>query len=196
MMRVNLLPPEILERRSAEKRIGWVALGALALAVALAAVWGFASLRVQSREDDLAAIQQQVSTTQVAADQLAIFETRAAELDARRATAQEALAARVAWARLFDEMSLILPSDAWLQTIAATEDEGMQLAGYVVDAPSDNPDSGHSTIAKILVRLADLEQLRDVWLTSSTKDEFEEQPAIAFTVTSQVSAEPDGGDTP
>lgn len=196
MMRVNLLPKETLERRKAEKRIGWVAVGALGLAVVLAGVWVFATLRTQAREDELASIQQQVSSTQAAADQLAIFETRAGELDARRATVQQALSSRVAWARLFDELSLVLPSDAWVQTVAATEDEGMQLAGYVIDVPADNPDSGHSTIAKILVRFADLEQLSDVWLTSSAKDEYGEQPAIAFTVTSQIAAEPDGGVTP
>ena len=196
MMRVNLLPRETLERRKAEKRIGWVAIGALGLAVVLAGVWGVATLRVQSREDELASLQQQVSTTQAAADQLAIFETRASELEARRGTVQQALSGRVAWARLFDELSLVLPSDAWVQTVAATEDEGMQLAGYVIDVPADNPDSGHSTIAKILVRFADLEQLSDVWLTSSAKDEYEEQPAIAFTVASQIAAEPDGGVAP
>lgn len=195
-MRVNLLPPEIRERRQAEERIGWVAFGAIVLALVLAGVWAYATIQVRSRTDELAAIQQQVESTRAAADQLAIFEERESELQARRAVVEQALSGRVAWARLFDELSLVMPSDIWLQTLAADETDGMQVAGYAVDAPADSPDVGHASIAKLLVRLADLEQLYDVWLTSSEKTDLEEQPAIQFTVTARIKAEPDGGDTP
>jgi Tfp pilus assembly protein PilN len=186
MMRVNLLPPEILERRQAERRIIWVVVAAIVIAVLLAGVWGVANYRLQNKKDELAAVQQEAQAIQAQADQLAIFETRASELEERRATVQAALGGRIDWAKLLDEVSLVLPSDLWVQTMAVDEDAGISLAGYAIDSPDDVPDLGHKAIAKALVRLADLEDLSDVWLASSVKTEFAEQDAIQYTITSKV----------
>ena len=186
MMRINLLPPEILERRTAEKRIGWVVVGAIAVALVLAGVWATAAFRLQAQQEELASIEQQTQAIQAQADQLAIFEMRAGELDDRRELARTALGGRVDWPRLLDEVSLVLPTDLWAQTIVVDEGAGFSLAGYAVDAPDDAPDLGHKTIAKGLVRLADLDSLFDVWLVNSAKTELAEQDAIQFTITAKV----------
>lgn len=186
MMRVNLLPPEILERRTAEKRIGWVAVGAIAVALVLAGVWATAAYQLQVRKEELASIQQQTQAVQAQANQLAIFEMRAGELDERREVVLSALGGRVDWPGLLDEVSLVLPSDLWAQTIVVDEDAGLSVAGYAVDSPSDTPDQGHKAIAKGLVRLADLDSLYDVWLLNSAKTEYAEQDAIQFTFSAKV----------
>lgn len=186
MMRVNLLPPEILQRRQAEKRIGWVAVGALVVAIVLAAVWGIGQFRLQSKQDELASIQQQVQGVQAQADQLAIFEVRADELQQRQATVQQALGGRIGWARLFDEISLVMPSDMWVESMVASEEEGLAISGYTLDSSTDSPDAGHKVIAKALVRLAELDSLYDVWLATSLKDEYEEQPAIQYVISTKV----------
>lgn len=185
-MRINLLPPEILERRRAEKRIGWVILGAISIAIVLAGVWTFSYFRVQSKQDELAALQQQVQSTNAQANQLAIFEQRAAELQTRRSLVTLALGDRRDWARLLDEVSLVLPADMWVQTISASEDGGLAFNGYAIDDATDSPDAGHKSIAKVLVRLAELDNLYDVWLTSSVKATYEEKPVIQFSITSKV----------
>jgi Tfp pilus assembly protein PilN len=97
-----------------------------------------------------------------------------------------ALAGRRDWARLFDELSLVLPSDLWAEAMFSSETDGITIQGWAIDAPNDTPDAGHKSIAKMLVRLADLEQLQDVWLTNSVKTLYLEQDAIQFTVTAQV----------
>lgn len=186
MMRVNLLPPEMLERRKSEKRFGWVIIGAVFVAVVLAGVWGFAYLRLQAKQDELASLQQQVQSTQAQADQLAIFEARAVELESRRATAALAMAGRIDWAKLMNEISLVLPSDLWVQTLTLGEEAGVSMTGYAVDPPTDSPDVGHKAIAKALVRLAELDDLYDVWLINSAKVQFEEQAAIQFSITAGV----------
>lgn len=188
MMRVNLLPPDILERRKAEKRVGWVVLAAIGVAVVLAIVWAVGYFQLQGKRDELASVQQQTQLATAQANQLAIFEQRATELETRRATAAQALAGRVNWARLFDELSLVLPSDVWLKNMMAEEGNGLQLQGFAVDAPNDTPDAGHKTMAKTLVRLADLQQLSDVWLTSSKRTDYKDQPAIEFSVKASISA--------
>ncbi len=196
MMRINLLPPEILERRKSERRFGWVILAALMVAVVLAGVWVFAFFRLQGKEDELASIQQEVQSTNAEAAQLAIFEERAAELESRRSIAILALSTRRDWARLMSEISLVLPSDVWVETLLANEETGLEMYGWAIDSPDDAPDVGHKTMAKTLVRLADLDQLTDVWLTSSAKSAYLEQPALEYTVTAVVSEPTTGSDTP
>ncbi len=196
MTRINLLPPEILERRKAEKRFGWVIVAAIAIVVLLVAVWAFTQLRLQSKQDELAAIQQQVQSTTALAEQLSVFEQRAAELQARRSTADQALVARRDWGKLFNELSLVLPADIWLQVLSANEESGLDIAGYALDSPTDAPDNGHKSMAKMLIRLADLEQLSDVWLTDSTKAEFLEQDVVQFTATAAVSVPATGSVAP
>jgi Tfp pilus assembly protein PilN len=186
MTRINLLPPEIQARRQAERRMVYVVVGALALAVVLAGVWMLGFLGVQSRETELAAVEQQVRTAQAEAERLAIFEQTAAELQSRTDIVARALAGRRDWARLFDELSLVLPSDLWAEAMFSSETDGITIQGWAIDAPNDTPDAGHKSIAKMLVRLADLEQLQDVWLTNSVKTLYLEQDAIQFTVTAQV----------
>jgi Tfp pilus assembly protein PilN len=195
MMRINLLPPEILERRKAEKRIAWVILAAVLVAVALAAVWGFAYFRLQGKQDELAAMQQQVESTNAQAAQLAIFEERAAELETRRATAEFALQGRRNWARLLNELSLVLPTDVWLTTLSATE-QTVDIQGMAIDSADDSPDAGHKSMAKVLLRLADLDQLSNVWLMNSVKAEYLEHPVLQFGVTADISESTTGSVAP
>lgn len=195
-MRINLLPPEILEKRKSEKRLVYVALVALLIAVLLAGVWGIALVRVNGKKQVVAARQQELAQTQARAAELKVFEDKSLELDRRKAVADTALMGRRNWAKLFDEVSLVMPTDLWANTLSASENSGLQLDGYAVDTAS-TPDLGHKSIAKLLVRLANLEQLYDVWLTNAAKTTLEESNVIQYTVTAGVSvpttASPDAG---
>jgi len=185
MIRVNLLPPEILEKRKAERRLAYMVAALVAVSLVLAGVWLFAFTRANSKQRDLEAKQQELQQVTAQAASLEIFEVQQAELARRRAVAQLALDARQNWAKLFDEISLVLPSDMWVSVLAATAESKLQIDGFSIDA-TDTPDYGHKTVAKLLVRLAELEQLADVWLSNSVKTEVESRPALQFTVTAGV----------
>ena len=191
MMRINLLPPEILERRKAERRILWVLLGAVGVAVVLAGVYGVAFFNLESRREELASVQQEVKVAETQATQLAIFEERASELETRRQTVDLALGSRVDWATVLTEMSLVWPEDMWVQSMTVMEEGGVTIEGYALNPPGDSPDAGMKSIAKVLVRLADLEGVYDVWLTHSvkqvfTQDGYVEQPVVQFTITAKI----------
>ncbi len=186
MMRINLLPPEILEKRKSERRMVYVALVAVLVAVVLAGVWGMAFMKVSGKKQEVAARQQELAQTQARAAELKVFEDKALELDRRKTVADTALAGRLNWAKLFEEVSLVMPTDLWATVVNATETEGLQIDGYAVDSVTDSPDLGHKSIAKLLVRLANLEQLTDVWLTNAAKTDLNESKVIQFSVTAGV----------
>ena len=58
--------------------------------------------------------EQQAQACQTQADSFKVFEDRQADLEARQATADKALAGRMEWSKLLNELALVLPSDAWL----------------------------------------------------------------------------------
>ncbi|TDB38937.1 MAG: hypothetical protein D9V44_04500 [Actinobacteria bacterium] len=187
MMRINLLPPEILEKRKGEKRLVYVAVVAVIVVIVLAGVYGLAYMQTSAKKTQVAAREQELATTQTRANELAVFEEKSLELERRKAVADTALAGRFNWSRLYDEISLVMPTDLWATVLNTDENTGLTLDGYALDSASDTPDLGHKSIAKLLVRLADLDQLYDVWLTNAAKTELNERGVIQFSVTAGVS---------
>ncbi|PKQ19953.1 MAG: hypothetical protein CVT66_07345 [Actinobacteria bacterium HGW-Actinobacteria-6] len=188
MMRINLLPPEILEKRKSEQRLVYVVLVAVLVVIVLAGVFGFANLQLSEKNKQVAALEQDLAERQTQAQTLVVFELNADELARRKAIAETALAARINWSQLYDELSLVMPTDMWVTVIVTDQTAGLQLDGYAVDSATDSPDLGHKSIAKLLVRLADLDQLQDVWLTNAAKTTLAESSAIQFSVTAGVDA--------
>jgi hypothetical protein len=186
MVRINLLPQEILEKRRFERDIRYVVLAGVAALVVLFAVYGLLAIQVSQRNAELQDRQQTVANLNAQAEAFAIFEEKESDLEARLLLADEALAGRVEWGRVANELSLIMPSDVWIVTLTTDEEQGVTMFARAVDSETDVPDVGHKAVAKTLVRLNDLEQLSSVWLSSSIKTEYEEKPVIDFTVTTAV----------
>jgi hypothetical protein len=186
MVRINLLPQEILEKRRFERDIRYVVLAGVVALVLLFAVYGVLTIQVGQRNAELQDRQQTVANLEAQAEAFAIFEEKESDLEARLVLADEALAGRVEWGRVANEISLIMPSDVWIVTLTTDEEQGVTMFARAVDSETDVPDVGHKAVAKTLVRLNDLEQLSSVWLSSSIKTEYEEKPVIDFTVTTAV----------
>ena len=183
MIRINLLPPEILEKRKAESRRLYLVAIALVVLALLGLVWASMAVMVQTKSLELGSKQQQAANLQAQADRFKVFEDRTRELQQRKSISATALAGRVDWSRLASEVTLVLPTDMWLTTFQGTEKDGLKLQGWSLDSGSN----GFKSIAKLLVRLTDLEQLQDAWLTTAQlKDFVPDKPAIQFDTTSKV----------
>jgi N-acyl-D-aspartate/D-glutamate deacylase len=186
MVRINLLPQEIIEKRRFERDLRYVVLGGIVALVLLFAVYGLLAMQVARANAELQDRQQTEANLRAQAEAFSIFEEKESDLEARLVLSEQALAGRVDWGRLANELSLIMPADVWVVTLTCDEEQGVTMFARAVDSETDVPDVGHKAVAKTLVRFADLEQLSSVWLSSSIKTEYEEQPAIDFTVTTAV----------
>lgn len=186
MVRINLLPQEIIEKRRFETNIRYVVIAGIAVLAVLFAVYGVLTIQSAQRNAELQDRQQTETNLRAQADAFRIFEEKESDLEARLALARQALAGRMEWGRFANELSLIMPSDVWVVTLTCDEDAGVTMFARAVDSDTDVPDVGHKAVAKTLVRLTDLDQLSSVWLSSSVKTTYEEQPVIDFTVTTAV----------
>lgn len=183
MIRINLLPPEISQKRRDEKRWRWVILAGIATAVVLALVFVALQFQLSAKQAEVANVKQQADTLQASAARFQVFQDKQADLDNRKKTADTALAGRQDWSKLFSEIGLILPSDIFLTRIGSTEPKAasgkdaatagkITIDGKALDFPNDVPDLGYKSVAKLLVRLAGLDKIANVWLTQSTKPAF------------------------
>lgn len=200
MTRINLLPPEIAEKRKAESRWLYVAAIAIAIFAVLGLVWGFMFLQVQGKQGELASVTQEKSQREAEAAQLKVFTDQSEQLQKRQQIADQALAARVKWSSVFSEVSLVLPSDVWLETIEGTEKDGLTFTGWALDTSKAGIDYGFKAVAKTLVRLNEVQQLNDIWLESTTRgqasDTYRGKPSVRWAVKTQVSPEPTATTTP
>jgi Tfp pilus assembly protein PilN len=204
-IRINLLPPEILEKRKAEsRRLVFLAVGLTVIAL-LGVAWAFVALFVGIKTGEVASKQQEAASLRAQAEAFKVFEDRGLELQARQEIADRALAGRISWSRIMGELSLVLPPDIWLSVFDGSEQtaatagssttEGrpapaatLSLTGWSLDQPAEEVNGGFKSIALLLVRLDDLEQLANVWLTSAEVKPggYRGEDAIEFVSTSDV----------
>jgi Tfp pilus assembly protein PilN len=195
MVRINLLPREISEKRRFESRIAWVIIFGLGALAVVAVVFVGLLLMAGAKNNQLQQQLEQNATVSQQADAYAIFEQKEGELESRKAIAQVALAERVPWSQITNEISLILPTDMWLEQMSGSELDGMTMRGYALDPMVDYPDVGHTAIAAALVRLAELPLVTDVWLEDAEKTIYGGEPwgerVILFDMTTSVEAPAD-----
>lgn len=200
-VRINLLPPEIIGRRKAEsRRLIFVAIGLAVIAV-MGIGWAFLALAVGIKTGEVASAQQQAANLRSQAESFKVFEDRGRDLQARQTVADRALTGRISWSELMGDLSLVLPPDVWIESLDANSPSGaaatLNLSGLSVDEPIDKANGGFKSVAQLLVRLNDLKQLTNVWLTSAEVSlaGFRGRNVIKFQSTSAV-AVPASGASP
>jgi Tfp pilus assembly protein PilN len=173
---VNLLPPEIGERKAQQR--GYVAMGATVAAAlgAIAFLYLGQASRVGAAEDEMSAAQQQNSELVVQRTRLAYVDEVYAQVDANEAMLTKAVAKRIFWSRNLADVSLVMPETVWLKSmdIAQVMDaEPVDAAGEVL--PKYNMGTvtftgrafKHDDVAAWLDRSAKIVGYGNVWYTSS-----------------------------
>lgn len=172
MVRINLLPTEIIERRKYEGFYPYIFLaGGVLLGIVLLS-WLGLQLLVNQRENDLQQTQETVKTLNEQAEALAIFEQQQAALEERQAVVTQALAARVDHGKILEEVSLVLPDSVWLESVTLNQETGAVIQGYTPDSVDAEIGESYKSLAATLVRLNSLSDLYDVWLTTAESEEY------------------------
>ena len=172
MVRINLLPREILDRRKYEKWYGWVFLAGALLFVVIAVLWLALSTLANTKSAELQQSQESVSQLKASADAFAIFEQQQEAAQARVAVANAALAGRLDMGKIAEEISLILPSEMWVNSIHLDQTTGLDLKGYTPSSSKMSSVEGFKSVVGLMVRMNVLSSVTDVWLTSAATAPF------------------------
>lgn len=189
-MRINLLPPEVLERQRTRRRTVMVAGAGLLVLVVLAGFYFVQVLTLQGVEDDIEI--QRAENAQLEA-QIAELQDIAAledEIERTRLVLTGLLADRVLWSGVLRDVSLVIPGEVWLNGITAqlglteTDEAGAPVAtatGVVGQISFSGVAFDHRDVALWLSRLEDVRGFINPWLSTSSKSPIGEQEAVTFT---------------
>lgn len=194
MIRINLIPPEILATRRDERRWQWVWVGGGVLAAIVVMFYLVMVLQVAGATSDVASVQQQAQQLQAQTARFDVFEQKESDLKVRQDAVKAAMAGRVDWQEMLFELGLVLPRDVYLTTFsgvdAGTNGSGstVSLAGVAVPDSEDTPGPGYKSIAKVLVRLTEMPQLDSVWLSSAalSSDALSTAPTYDWSVNAKI----------
>jgi Tfp pilus assembly protein PilN len=200
---INLLPRD--DARGPQKR-QWIVLVPVVLAVLLAALLSAtflsASGTVKDKQSELATLQDELQAIPTPdASRVKTQTALAADKQARVTALSGALSRRVAWDRIFRELSLVLPNDVWLATISAKAPVPSSSATVPVPASTsvaatqftiDGFTYSHAAVARLLTRLAVVPDLVNVQLQQSTLSKVGAANAVHFVIVADV-RRPGGG---
>jgi Tfp pilus assembly protein PilN len=197
MKAVNLLPKDHLQKGkglpSTPVLVG-VCSGVLVVAL-LGADFMMQSAKVTKEQQNLDSLQARVDALPPApAGPSAGTTELASEHSARVAALSAALSNRVAWDRVFRELSLILPDDVWLTSLNAHAPVSPASSGST-PAPTTGQPTGfvmeghtysHDGVARLLSRLQLIPDLQNVTLVSSTLGEIGGQSVVEFSIAADI----------
>lgn len=188
MIRINLLPPEIIERRKYDRFYPYVIVATVVLVAVIVGVWGVMQLLISQQNDVLQQTKEATAQLTAQAESYAIFERKEQELKARELTAQTALAGRVDMGRLAEDISLVLPDEVWTRRVICSQETGVSLDGYTPMGKSTGVKENYKSIAGLLVRLGFVDDLSDIWLNKAQRVQLQASSFQPDTVSADASA--------
>lgn len=191
MRAVNLLPKD--DRRGRTTQTDPVLIGGVVAFVAVTAViaaWFLStSTGVADKQERLDAVQAELDATPVPPPAPAGSSTLEQDKSKRIAALSAALSQRLAWDRVFRELSLVLPEDVWLSTLSAKA-PGPAAAAAGAGAPGftiNGQTYSHDGVARLLSRLALVPHLSGVQLQHSSRATSESgRRVVEFSIVATV----------
>jgi len=186
MTKINLLPGEILEKHKSEIRLFQIIGVFLVLFIFLTGIYGFLTVQARKEENKLSKLRAENEKLNKSITEYKVYEQRKAKLQELEKVISTALSGEIAWHKILNEISMVIPSDVWLEEFTGDITEGIACRGYAIDYDFDTPDLGHKPVAEWIVRVGEIKLLTSIWLTFSQKTTFLKKPAIQFEITTQL----------
>ena len=203
MRAINLLPRDDAKGR---QKTQWIVIVPVIAAVLMSAVLSMlflsASGKVKDRKATLTSLQAELAAIPTPdASKVQSQNALVADKQTRVRALNTALSHRVAWDRVFRELSLVLPDDVWLSTVSAKAPVSSSLA-TAPPAPVANVAATEFTldgytysqpaVARLLSRLSVIPDLVNVQLQQSALTKVGNAQAVHFTIVADVRS-PGGG---
>jgi Tfp pilus assembly protein PilN len=194
MRAVNLLPRDDSkgQRRQPGAVLLTAVLGGVLVTALLAGLFLTSSSAVSDRQSELDTARAELAAIPPPPEAPVDSTGLETEKSARVTLLGKALAARVAWDRVLREISLVLPDDVWLDSLAANaaDPNFVPQPGKTEAPPGAFTITGfsysHDGVARLLSRLSVIPSLDRPSLGSSVVDTTKARNVVKFTITASV----------
>jgi Tfp pilus assembly protein PilN len=196
MRAVNLLPRDDRRQRAQPGAVMLTAvLGGVLVTAVLAGGFLMTSSSVSERQANVDALRAELAAIPPAAEAPVDTSGLETEKSQRVTVLGKALASRIAWDRILREISLVLPEDIWLESLAANApDPNFVPTPGATEAPVGvftitGYSYSHDGVARLLARLSVVPQLSRPTLGSSVIDKSKERNVVKFTISASLKTE-------
>lgn len=185
MTKINLIPPEIKKKKRAPRgapggpSLAWL-LFIIPLVVLILMVFLYVQGNNKARDQKTALKEKQAELAdwQAKNAQLAKYQARQQEIASTEAMAISALKGRVYWARILNEIAIMIPKDVWLTSLTGTSTAtggSVTFEATVLQCPNRLGKAGsewpylpdYQPVAGWLERMAQIVEFQRVWLSSA-----------------------------
>jgi Tfp pilus assembly protein PilN len=193
--RINLLPPELAQRRRQRQLLSMIVAAGLVLIAILALVYVIQEFRLHGVRGDLAAQRDKNASLQAEVGRLQEFDTLERTLKQKQTLLATLTQNEVRWSVLLADVSLVIPSDVWLTTFTGTVNLNPQpaAAGSAAQPLGSITLNGvtfsHVDVAKWLTRLGSVDAFSFPYLSLSSKSTIGTTPVVDFNSSVQLSQE-------
>ncbi len=178
MTRIDLIPPELVEKHQARRVISLMAIGAGVVFGVLLIIYLLTLGQIILATNRVDKIKAQNVQVQASISKLKSYDDRKKVLDERQKIIDTIVTDQVQWSSVLNDISMVVPNDVWLKSIkidiapilAAKE----QAAGASNKTPAPpviiiGDAFDHAAVARWLVHLGEINQFRSVWLDYATE---------------------------
>ena len=199
--RVNLLPPEIGERRRLKKVQTGLGAGVAAAAVVVGALTLLAMAQVDSAQEDLDASTSRGVRLQAEANKFAEVPLVYAQVEAAEARLGQAMGQEVRWSFFLNDLSLKTPNKVWLtkmtvtqnvdsaETLAAPTTPGSYLTPGLGSVTFEGHGFAHNDVAAWLDALAKQKGLTQSYFTKSELTAIGSSDTVKFASQATITEE-------
>jgi Tfp pilus assembly protein PilN len=193
MKRINLLPGDERVKARRERGVVYVLLGLVLLVALLGAVYVWQNNQVSTKTDDLTTVKDSIQQTRMQINALKPFKVLQDQRAQMMASATSIYNARVTWSSILQEISLVIPNNVVLMSMAANVPAGMQ-AGATSTSSAASTDvtmvgeaPTHDDVATFMTRLGLVPQFDNVNLVDSERVQGSAgSPYVQFTMTASL----------
>lgn len=190
--RINLLPPELAERRKGRQTTASLAVAGIALVALLGLIFGIQQIRLNGERSTLQEQEDRNADLRAQIAELQEFEALEQELEEKERLVADVTANEVRWSVLLADVSLVIPSDVWLTSftgnvtqVGADADETASLGSIQMAGTTFS----HPDVARWLTRLDQVDAFRTPFVTLSARGEIGGISVVNFQSTVEL-AEP------
>lgn len=176
--KINLLPQEILDQRRYELWYPWITSATIIGLLLVGLLFIGSLLGISAIEDEVQAVQTEITSTQTSANSLAKYEKEKKDYDARADIVKSALEKRLDPYLCALAVTYYLPGTASIEQMVFDANTGMTISGVVEDSGKNPNDKDWKGVAKAIDSLGKASVIKNIWLSegalNDSYDNYEE----------------------
>ena len=161
--RLTLLPSDFNQRHRNRQQGGLVACGLGLVIAVMMFVWVQKRNEIVAVQDETASLELEAAATQSRISSLSHLQGVEVEFSLRTGLVGVALANDVAWSKLIQEVATVLPDDVWFDSFSGLAPQNGEVGRFTVTAKG----ADHTSSARWMMRLGNLESVQGLWVPSS-----------------------------